>query len=220
MNPEFQRVAPLVRAATIEPASCLRVALAMAELHDTNGGVLKASMASLAALAGLSTPQVRKHVHALISLGVFEVTANAHGGAPGTVPHYRFNVLRLRTLGEQSGRTPDMFHALVVAHKRFDATDEEGRQADMVLEMRGQPGMRIARFVRTTPRGDILYGQAPLQALLLPGFAKGAWTGWLNPHEGSPSWAEPVYAPPKTVESLRQWAQQVALGRVESAVQA
>lgn len=218
MNQSFEPVLPLVQGAAIEPAACLRTALAMAELHDVNNGVLKASMASLADLVGLSTPQVRKHVHALISLGVLEVTANAHGGAPVAVPHYRFNVLRLHALGQQLGRTPDMFQTPVVARKRFDATDEAGHHAYMILEMRGQPGMRIARFVRTTQRGDVLYGQAPLQALLLPGFAKGAWTGWLNPHEGSPNWAEPVFAPPETIESLRQWAQQIALGRVESAV--
>ena len=125
MNQSFEPVLPLVQGAAIEPAACLRTALAMAELHDVNNGVLKASMASLADLVGLSTPQVRKHVHALISLGVLEVTANAHGGAPGAVPHYRFNVLRLHALGQQLGRTPDMFQAPVVARKRFDVLNHE-----------------------------------------------------------------------------------------------
>lgn len=220
MTHHFEPVLPLVRAAGIEPAGCLRAALAMAELHDANGGLLKASMASLGALAGLSKQQVRKHVHALISLGVLEVTVNAHGGAPGAVPHYRFNVLRLRTLSQQPGKTTDMFQTPLVTRQCFEATDEAGQRVGMVLELRGQPGMRVVRFVRPTVQGDLLYGQTRLQALLLPGFAKGAWTGWLNPQDGAPAWAGDVFTTPDTVEYLRQWAQAAALGRTESVVEA
>jgi hypothetical protein len=220
MTHHFEPVLPLVRAAAIEPAACLRAALAMAELHDANGGVLKASMASLAALAGLSTPRVRKHVHALITLGVLEVTANAHGGAPGAVPHYRFNVARLRALCQQPGSTPDMFSTPVVQRRSFYAFDEGDTLVEMAVEVRGRPGKRQVRFVRPTPQGDIPYGMTYLRALLLPPFAKGAWTGWLNPQDGAPAWADDVYTNPEAVECLRQWAQAAALGRTESVVEA
>ena len=220
MTPKNEPVLPLIRAAAIEPAVCRRTAMVLAQVQDSSGGSFHASMATLAAWAGMSSGQTRKHVHSLINMGVLQVLANRNGGSSQSLPQYQFNSLRLRALGQQPGSTPDMFQTPALARKAFHATDERGNQVEMVIEIRGQPGMRLVRFVRPTSTGTYLYGQASLQAMLRPGFAKGAWTGWLNPHEWCPEWVESVQASPETVESLRQWAQQVALGRVESAVQA
>lgn len=220
MTHHFEPVLPLVRAAGIEPAGCLRAALAMAELHDANGGLLKASMASLGALAGLSKQQVRKHVHALISLGVLEVTANAHGGAPGAVPHYRFNVLRLRALAQQPGSTSDLFEAAPVPRVSFVAADGAGGRHCMALELHGRPGKRTIQFYLESEHGDIPYGWAQLKVLMLPCPAAGSWTGWLNPEAGAPEGCVSVYTPPETVEELQRWAQAAALGRTESVVEA
>lgn len=106
MNQQIQPVTPLVLAAGIEPPACRTVALTLADLQDHCGASFAASMQQLAGVVGLSKVQTRKHVHALIAMGVLKVTANAHGGAPGLVPHYRFDALRLRALAQQSGKTP------------------------------------------------------------------------------------------------------------------
>lgn len=217
MTHHFEPVLPLVRAAAIEPIPCLRTALAMAELHDMNGGVLKASMASLAALSGLSKQQVRKHVHALITMGVLEVTANAHGGAPGAVPYYRFNPCRLRSLAQRAGQTADLFSVESPPPRmRFFAEDTEDVRQQMAIELHGRPGYRSVHFFLDSTGGDIAYGWTPITSLLRPPMSKGAWTGWLNPQAGSPTWALPVLASPQTIEKLRQWSQSAALGRVES----
>ena len=216
MTHHFEPVLPLVRAAGIEPAGCLRAALAMAELHDANGGLLKASMASLGALAGLSTQQVRKHVHSLIKRGLLEVTANAHGGAPGSVPHYRFNLPLLRAQALQLGQTPDMFSVSAPPRLRFYAVAAQDLLLQMAIELRGQPGHRTVHFFWETNRGDVAYGWGPLQALLAPSFCKGAWTGQLHPHPGAIAGAGPVSVDAETSDVLRRWAQDVALGRAES----
>lgn len=212
-------VLPLVRCAAIGPESCRRTALILAEAQDSNGGKFDASMACIAAWTGLSKVQARKHVHALVRMDVLRVLANANGGDPLAWPVYQFNVLRLRALGQHPGGTPDMFSASAPPRRSFDAlngTDGCKEIVAMAIEILGRPGKREVRFVREAPQGDIAYGRTHLQALLLPTFAKGAWTGWLNPQEGAPDWADPVYTPSETVERLRQWAQSVALGRVES----
>lgn len=216
MSQSFEPILPLVRAAAIEPAGCLRTALVMAELHDANCGVLKASMASLGALTGLSAQQVRKHVHSLIKLGVLDVTANAHGGAPGSVPHYQFDPFRLSALACRAGHTPDLFNGVPALRMTFFAEDTEDVRQQMAVELHGRPGSRSVEFFLDTPQGDIAFGWTPMETVLRPPFAKGAWTGWLNPQEGAPAWALPVFTSPETVGKVRQWVQSAALGRVES----
>lgn len=219
MTPASNPVLPLVRCAAIEPEACRRTALILAEAQDSNGGKFDASMACIAAWTGLSKAQARKHVHALVKMDVLRVLANANGGDPLAWPVYQFNVLRLRAIGQQSGQTPDMFSVSLPPRRGFYALDDSDGGAEMVamaLEILGRPGQRQVRFVRAGLHGDIAYGRTHLRALLLPSFAKGAWTGWLNPQEGAPDWAGSVYTAPETVERLRQWAQSVALGRIES----
>ena len=218
MTQSSEPVAPLVRAAAIEPAVCRRTALVLADLQVRSGQSFQASMATLAGLVGMSVNQARKHVHALVTMDLLRVVANANGGSCKALPEYQFNVLRLRALGQQPGSTPDMFQTPALARREFLTTDEKGNEVSMSIEMRGQPGMRQVRFVRPTPAGTFLYGQTSLEVLLRPGFAKGAWTGWLNPHVWCPEWVEPVQASQETIETLRQWCQEVALGRVGSAV--
>ena len=75
MSADKQTALTLVRAAQIEPDATRRTALAMAASADETGGTIAASMSVLARLVGLSTSQVRKQVHALVTMGVIEVTA-------------------------------------------------------------------------------------------------------------------------------------------------
>lgn len=218
MNQQVQPIIPLVLAAGIEPPACRTVALALADLQDHCGASFAASMQQLAGVVGLSKVQTRKHVHTLTSMGVLKVTANAHGGAPGMVPHYRFDALRLRALAQQSGKTPDLFHSAPAPRMRFfaaDGEDAEYARQRMAIELHGRPGDRSIRFFLESSQGEIGYGCAPLRVLMSPPFAKGAWSGWLNPQPGAPDWARRVYTFPETVEKLQQWAQDIALGRTE-----
>lgn len=218
MSQQFQPVTPLVLDSGIEPAACRAVALALAELQDYCGASFAASMQQLAGVVGLSKVQTRKHVHALIAMGALKVTANAHGGAPGMVPHYQFDAMRLRALAQQLGKTPDLFNAIPVPRMRFfaaDGEDAEYARQRMAIEIHGRAGARTIRFFQESAQGDIGYGHAPFQILMLPPCAKGAWSGWLNPQPGAPDWARRVYTFPETVEKLQQWAQEMALGRPE-----
>ncbi len=220
MTEQFEPVLPLVRAAAIEPVACRRVALVLALEQDSNGGSLSASMASLSSLVGMSPGQTRKHVHALVAMDVLQVLANANGGSPQALPQYRFNALRLRALAEQPGKTHDLFHSSPVPRTRFfaaDGEDSEDARLGMAMELHGRAGDRSIRFFRESPQGDIAYGWAPLQMLMRPLMAKGAWTGWLNPEAGAPVWALSVYTFPEIAERLQRWAQEIALGRSEAA---
>ena len=218
MNQQFQPVTPLVLAAEIEAPACRTVALALADLQDHCGASFAASMHQLAGVVGLSKVQTRKHVHALVSMGVLQVTANAHGGAPSLVPHYRFDALRLRALAQQTGKTPDLFNFAPAPRMHFFAADgEESEYARqrMAAELHGRAGDRFIRFFQESAQGDIGYGCASLRVLMLPPCAKGAWSGWLKPQPDAPDWAHRVYTFPETVEKLQQWAQEMALGRPE-----
>lgn len=214
-------ILPLVRSVAIEPAACRRTALAMAAAADGAGGTLAASMATLARLVGLSTTQVRHHVHALTAIGVIEVTANAHGGAPGAVPHYRFNLTRLQAMATHAGNSADLFdHApeCVAAH-RF--VSEGG--APMVAKLVGQPGRRRVQFFRETAGGLRDYGQVALAHLLRPWRwrwqQEGSWDAVLYPVvELEDDYPEEIF--PGEFEKLQQWAQATALGRIESLTEA
>ena len=219
MTGHFEPVAPLVQAAAIEPASCARVALALADAQDTNEGKFAASMACIATWTELSKGQARKHVHLLIKIGVLNVLANANGGNPLVRPVYQLNPQRLRVLAQRPGKTPDLFHSVPVPRMRFfaaDAEDAEYARQRMVMELHGRAGSRYIQFFHESPQGDIAYGRAPLQLLMLPPLAEGAWAGWLNPQPGAPVWARSFYTFPETMEKLQHWAQEMALGRSES----
>lgn len=221
MNSTYQPVLALVRAVAVEPAVCKHTALVMAELHDANGGILKASMASLAALVGLSTPQVRKHVHALVALGVLEVTANAHGGASGAVPHYRFNLTRLQAMATHTGHSADLFDAAQDAKPGHRFVSEGGAQ--MVAQLVGPPGQRKVQFFREVPDGFRDYGQVALAHVLRPWRwrwqQEGSWDAVLYPVvELEDDYPEEIF--PGEFEKLQQWAQATALGRIESLTEA
>ncbi|CAN7704405.1 hypothetical protein LJR066_005720 [Acidovorax sp. LjRoot66] len=215
MTSPVEPVLPLVQAAAIEPAVCRRTALVLAVAQDRNGGSFQASMATLAAWVGMSAGQTRKHVHALVMMDVLQVLANGNGGSSKALPLYQFNALRLGALAHQPGRTSDLFNTVPPPRLRFYAVGTQDALMQMAIELHGRPGQRVVRFVWETKQGDVPYGIADLQALLLPPFAKGAWTGQLNPHAGAATWAHPVNTSPETVEELRLWAQDVALGRLE-----
>lgn len=219
MTQNFEPVLPLVRAASIQPTACGRVALTLAEAQDSCGGKFTASMACISAWTELSKGQARKHVHTLIKLGVLNILANANGGNPLAEPVYQFNAHRLRALAQMPGKTPDFFHSAPAPRMRFfaaDGEDAEYARQRMAMELHGRAGDRFIRFFQESAQGDIAYGGAPLRTLMLPPFAEGAWSGWINPLPGAPDWANSVYTFPETVEKLQQWAQEMALGRSES----
>lgn len=216
-----QPILPLVRAVAIEPAICRRTALAMAAVADDAGGILAASMASIGRLVGMSTRQVRKHVHALITMGVLEVVANAHGGAPGTVPHYRFNLARLQAMATHTGHSADLFDPAQDNRPGFRFLSEGG--SHMVAQLVGEPGLRFVQFHKDVAGELRDYGQVPLAYLLRPWRwrwqQEGAWDAVLYPvvdHEDE--FVEEIF--PGEFEKLQQWAQATALGRTESVVEA
>ncbi|MBV7428068.1 MULTISPECIES: hypothetical protein [unclassified Acidovorax] len=216
MSATLEPVVPLVQVAAIEPAACRRAALVLAAAQDRNGGSFQASMATIAGWVGMSQGQTRKHVHALFTMGVLKVLANGNGGSSKALPLYQFDPLRLRALAHQPGITSDLFNTAPAPRRRFYAVDTQNALKQMATELHGRPGQRVVRFVWETKQGDVAYGWGPLQMLLLPPFAKGAWTGQLNPQPGAPAGAKTVNTAAETVEELRAWAQDVALGRMEN----
>ena len=216
MSTTPESVLPLVQMAAIEPAVCRRTALVLAVAQDRNGGSFQASMATLAGWVGKSPGQTRKHVHALITMGVLQVLANANGGSSNALPLYRFDPLRLRALAHQPGQTSDLFNTAPPPRQRFYAVDTQNTLMQMAIELHGRPGQRAVRFCWETKQGEIPYGMTHLQALLLPSFAKGAWTGQLLPQPGAPEWAHPAAVDRETQQGLQVWAQDIALGRMES----
>lgn len=218
MNLTHQPILPLLRSVAIEPAACRRTALAMAAAADSAGGTLAASMATLARLVGLSTTQVRHHVHALVATGVIEVTANAHGGAPGAVPHYRFNVTRLQAMATHTGHSADLFDLAQQSAPTHRFLSHGGAQ--MVAQLIGIPGRRQVQFYREAPHGLRDYGQVPLAMVLRPWRVEGGWEAAVFPviEHDDDNYQEEIH--PGEYEKLQQWAQTAALGRTESVVTA
>ena len=211
-------VLPLVYAAAFQPAGCQRVAIALANLHDEGGGPIRVTMGCIAGMASLSKVQARKHVHALVSMDVLHVVANAHGGAPGTAPLYQFNTLRLSAFTQRRGGTGDLFVEAVAAPQlKFSGENEDGTAVPMVAALEGRPGFRIVRFFRVKTGASVEYGELPLKAVLLPLLISKEWAGgWLQPSDGAPAWAYAVYIPLVTAAQIQAWAQSTALGRIES----
>lgn len=217
MSIETISMASLVRSAAIEPEVCRPVALVLAALHDDHAGHIAVSMARLADLASMSKFQVRKHVHMLLRLGVLEITANAHGGAPGTVPHYRFSAARLHAFAHRLGRTADFFD-MPERGGPIHHFVSEGR-ARMVAQLVGRPGHRWIQFYLQA-NGELRdYGRVPLAQLLRPWRLEGGWDAVTYPVvEHEDDFPEEIF--PGEFEKLQQWAQGAALGRIESVIEA
>lgn len=216
MTHRFEPVSPLVRAAGIEPAMRRRVALVLAAFQDREGRNFPASLGRQEELVGAPGDEIRSHIQALEAMGVLEVNFRLNCGSPAPLPGYQFDEVRLRALVQAHSPTADMFGDALPPRMPFLAADAKGASQLMAMELHGQPGQRTVQFVLEGHRGDIPYGWGPLQTLLLPSFAKGAWIGVLNPNPGAPGWARPVNTHPETVDELRQWAQVLALGRPEN----
>lgn len=83
--------------------------LALADHADDEGGRCYPSMRRLAAHTSLSEAQVRRHVHALIALGLVEVVGNSGGGGRGSTRRYRLNLHAMTTVDAtpRADATPD-----------------------------------------------------------------------------------------------------------------
>ncbi|SFU99416.1 hypothetical protein SAMN04489707_106314 [Paenacidovorax caeni] len=173
------------------------------------------TMAQIAAAAGLSKVQARKHVHALTQDGVLRVLANAHGGVPGEAPQYEFDRQRL---AQCLASVPDLFQEAPQISGPTHRFTSEGRSC-MVAELAGRPGKRRVRFYREAKDGLHDYGSVPLHQLLWPWRLQGGWDATVYPVvENEDDYPEEIY--PGEFEKLQQWAQAAALGRVESVVEA
>lgn len=216
MKQRFEPLSPLVCAAEIGPAMRRRVALVLAAIQDPEGPNFSASLGTQSSFVGLPPDEIQEHVAALAALGVLEVAFRSDCGSPAPLPSYHFNEARLRSLAQQQGRTEDLFSELPAPCMPFLAEDAKGGKCQMSMELRGRPGRRTVHFFLEGHHGDVPYGWGYLRMLLLPSFAKGAWTGSLNPDQRAPAWAKSVATPRETIEELRQWSQVLALGRPES----
>ncbi|WP_158447371.1 hypothetical protein [Paenacidovorax caeni] len=207
---------PLIQAAAIAPAGRRRVATVLAQASDAAAGAPVAmTMAQIAAAAGLSKVQARKHVHALTQDGVLRVLANAHGGVPGEAPQYEFDRQRL---AQCLASVPDLFQEAPQISGPTHRFTSEGRSC-MVAELAGRPGKRRVRFYREAKDGLHDYGSVPLHQLLWPWRLQGGWDATVYPVvENEDDYPEEIY--PGEFEKLQQWAQAAALGRVESVVEA
>ena len=84
-------------AANLKPTGLKLTVVALADWCDDNGGRLYPSMSAIAKRVGVTPAQARRHVHALIELGLLSVEANPHGGARSMTPKYRLHIDRLTT---------------------------------------------------------------------------------------------------------------------------
>lgn len=99
--------------------------------------------------------------------------------------------------------------------KSFGFSDHEGRELVAVLV--GEPGARRVDFVCRHP-GPIPYGSVSLRELLNDPYGDKAWNGVLFPfgdlHASREN--EIVMLDTGRIEQVACWAQEAALGRVES----
>ncbi|MFT3815248.1 MAG: hypothetical protein QM740_18020 [Acidovorax sp.] len=210
---------PLLRSLAIKPAGRYRVALALADLHDSHGGEFSATMAQIATAAGLSKVQARKHVHALIVEGLLAIAGNAFGGVPGTGPSYIFNWGLLEHL---AACTPDLF---AEARAKITAEPDDAYRltvngVQFLACLVGAPGSRRVVFWRVDGE-RAKYGDVPLNVLLRDARVRGAWHCHLLPNGDADAPFEQMFRlTSQEVEQLATWAQSAALGRVESLVAA
>lgn len=90
----------LVWCTPIQPPARKSVALALADHCNDSGGSLRVSHATVALETGLSVDQARRYMRSFIAEGLLIVEANAAGGAPGMVPQYRLDLVKLRALAD------------------------------------------------------------------------------------------------------------------------
>ena len=209
-------IVPLVRSLAIAPAARHRVALALAEIHDAYAGEVSPTMARIAEASGLSKVQARKHVHALISDGLLAVVGNAFGGAPGAGPSYTFNRGLLEHL---AACNPDLFATRADADVEAGTTYRfEAGGAQFLACLVGAPGSRRVVFLRVD--GELAsFGDVPLRTLLSDPRTRGGWHCHLLPN-GDPDvpFEQMFRLTLEDVALLANWAQNAALGRVESLV--
>ncbi len=213
----LKTLVPLVHAAAFEPAGCQRVALVLAQMHDVGGGIVQATMGHIANRAGLSKAQARKHVHALITEGVLKVIGNAHGGAPGQSPDYVFNI---RLLEQLAASTPVLFgeQGEEPGHEAHDVYrfQVSAGGAQFLACLVGDPGFRRVVFWRVDGQRES-YGEVALKVLLCDLSARGGWHCHLMPNGDPDVPHEQMFdLTLEEVAQLATWAQNAALGRVES----
>lgn len=209
----------LVQGIALAPAGRRRVAMALAAMQDNNGCDFSATMGQIAAAAGLSTVQARKHVHGLLAEELLAATGNVHGGAPGAGSSYSFNLSLLEHL---AACTPDLF-----AEPQGGATeglDDAYRfivnDAHFLAVLVGKPGARRVVFWRVDRRHEN-YGDVSLKVLLCDPRTRGGWHFHLTPHGNPDVPYEQVFGLSSDQGTdLATWAQNTALGRVESLVTA
>jgi len=208
-------IATLVRSLEIAPAGRYRVAQVLAQMQDVHGGTFRATMGRIAAAAKLSPVQARKHVHALIADGLLAVVGNASGGAPGAGSSYAFNQGLLERL---VACTPDLF-----SEPRAGLTTEPDdaycftvNGARFLAVLVGMPGARCVVFWRVDGE-HANYGDVPLKVLLCDPRSRGGWHCHISPH-GDPDvpYEQMFRLTREDVALLANWAQNAALGRVES----
>lgn len=207
---------PIVMAAGLSPKGRCRVAIALAELHDTSERGVTATMAAIAELASLSTTQARRHVRALVSIGLLRVVRNAYGGQPGVAPEYAFNRGVLTQMAE---RNLDLFLRLDQEHTApiSDGYPFQAGGLQFVAFLVGNPGTRRVVFWRVEGELRKSYGDVQLAVLLRDYRVRGAWHGYLaiNGDEDAPI-ETMVGLTPGEITALAAWAQAAALGRTES----
>lgn len=147
---------------------------------DISPEVLAASVGRLAAAAGLSKAQARKHVHALIADGLVLVIGNAFGGAPGSGPTYTLNS---RLLAHLADSNPDLFAEpgveIGVGHSHSYRFEADGVQ--FLACLMGRPSARRVVFWRVDgPQAN--YGDVPLRTLLTDSRVQGGWHCHLLPN--------------------------------------
>lgn len=98
-------------ALSVRPPAKKLVLIYLAFRCAQDGGRLFMSLATIARAVGISRCQAQRYVRSLIEDGIVVVTANAAGGSPTAVPHYRILIDRLPELStdgaDDTGSTGD-----------------------------------------------------------------------------------------------------------------
>ena len=88
----------IVWEAQLKPTAIKLLVLALADWCDDSGGRLFPSMAAVGLKIGVSRSQAQRLMRTLIEAELLTVVGNAHGGKPGTTPHYQLNLDRIAVL--------------------------------------------------------------------------------------------------------------------------